>query len=158
MVGGGTAVTQERVSRLDTLVVCDAGQKKCNEIEALLKERKQIKLTTTVPIHLALEKARLLSPKLIWLELSPDPDKSLSLLAELREKIPQAKIFVSHDVADAKLIQASYRLGAADFLDADHPVVTLLVYLCAVSEPALLLLWVLPMVLGTSCLVLLYLN
>jgi two-component system alkaline phosphatase synthesis response regulator PhoP len=115
-----SAALSHKDQPLDTLLVCDAGKEKRQAIEALIKGRKQIHLTATVSIANAVEKARLRSPQLIWIELSPDPVRALALLGDLREKFPLTNIFVSYDVPDAKLIRASYRLGASDFLDAQR--------------------------------------
>ena len=105
---------------LTVLLVCDAGKEKLLAIEGLLKEKKQLRLFATVSIADALAKARFLSPKLIWIELSPNPDRALALLADLKQNLPKTNIFVSYDVPDAQLIRDSYRLGASDFLDAER--------------------------------------
>lgn len=56
----------------------------------------------------------------MWLELGPDPQKALSLLAQLKEHFPKTPVLVSHNVSDPELIRKSFRLGALDFLDPDR--------------------------------------
>lgn len=108
----------DKAQPLNTLLVCDAGEKKRQVIEGLINGRKELLLLATVSTAGAGEKVQSLSPALIWLELSPDPDHALLVLADLKERFPQTRTFVSYDRAEAKLIRASYRLGASEFLDA----------------------------------------
>jgi DNA-binding NarL/FixJ family response regulator len=114
------APSKEKVRPLATMLVCDAGKDKRQSIEALIKQRKELNLSATVLTEKAEEKAYFLHPKVIWLELSPDPQHALTVLANLKERNPDATILVSFDKADADLINASYRLGADDFLDVER--------------------------------------
>src|SRR5262249_18773027 len=103
----------------------------------------------TVSSSQAEERVRVLSPKLIWVELSPNPEHALSLLSVLKEKFPSINIFVSSPVPDPALIRASYRLGASDFLDAERWKTDLPAAIESIApgrEKATNKLWLLPLV------------
>lgn len=106
--------------RIPTLLICDAGLDKRQTIEDLIHANSTLSLMSTVSGGMAREQISGLHPKLVWIELSPAPVRGLSLLAELREAFPQMYFFVSYEVPDPELIRTAYRLGAADFLDAER--------------------------------------
>ncbi len=58
-------------------------------------------------------------PSLVWIELSPEPAKGLSVLAELREKFPSTQFLVSYDTLKADLIKSAMQLGAVEYIDPD---------------------------------------
>lgn len=105
---------------LKTLLVSDDAPTRIKRIEDLLRKRKDIAIAGTVCIDEALEKIGFLQPRLVWIDLSPDPDRSLPLIKRARDLLPQTNIFVSYDYPDPVLIKKAYDLGAADFLDPER--------------------------------------
>lgn len=57
-------------------------------------------------------------PRVVWLDLSPDPQFGLTLLSRLKERYPEVHFLVSNEVLEADLVRNSMQLGAIDFLDA----------------------------------------
>ncbi|HNB23140.1 MAG TPA: hypothetical protein PKZ32_11995 [Candidatus Melainabacteria bacterium] len=102
---------------LPTLIICEAGEEKAKQIEALIGAHKELRLIGTVNRQSAAKQITALSPKLVWIELAPEPMKALTLLGDLREQHPKIQFLVSNETLDGGLIKTSMQLGAADFLD-----------------------------------------
>jgi DNA-binding NtrC family response regulator len=103
---------------LSTLVVCDAGKDKQAEIEALVGANQSMSLVGTTSTHDSVEKIRETDPKLVWIELAPNPDEGIKLLGGLKNQFPGVYYLVSNEVLNASLVKTSMQMGAVDFLDA----------------------------------------
>ncbi|HEY9784094.1 MAG TPA: hypothetical protein V6D17_01745 [Candidatus Obscuribacterales bacterium] len=103
---------------LTTLIVCEAGDEKRQQIEELVNENPDMQLLGAVSRHDAGKEISQRSPRLVWIELAPEPMKALTLLGDLREQHPKVHFLVSNETLDASLVKTSMQLGAADFLDA----------------------------------------
>jgi DNA-binding NarL/FixJ family response regulator len=105
---------------LKTLLVSEAEIKKRSTIEDLIHSQKTLNLVSSVSTVSAEEKVRIMHPRVVWIDLSPDPDRGLALLTRVKSLSPKTHVFVSYDTPRADLIKSAYRLGAADFLDAER--------------------------------------
>lgn len=103
---------------LSTLIICEAGEEKAKQIEELIKAHQELRLIGTVNRQSAGKQIASLSPKLVWIELAPEPMKALTLLGDLREQHPKIQFVVSNETLDGGLIKTSMQLGATDFLDS----------------------------------------
>ena len=103
---------------VSTLLVCDDSSKTGN-LETLINSRSELKLTSSTPAASATERIMQEHPSLVWIELSPEPAKGLSVLAELREKFPSTQFLVSYDTLKADLIKSAMQLGAVEYIDPD---------------------------------------
>ncbi len=103
---------------LPTLIICEAGEDKAKQIEALIGAHKELRLIGTVNRQSAAKQITALSPKLVWIELAPEPMKALTMLGDLREQHPKIQFLVSNETLDGGLIKTSMQLGATDFLDS----------------------------------------
>ena len=103
---------------VSTLLVCDDSSKTGN-LETLINSRSELKLTSSTPAATAAERIMQEHPSLVWIELSPEPAKGLSVLAELREKFPSTQFLVSYDTLKADLIKSAMQLGAVEYIDPD---------------------------------------
>ena len=103
---------------LTTLIVCEAGDEKRQQIETLVRSHPEMQLVAAVSRHEAGKQISEFSPRLVWIELAPEPMKALTLLGDLREQHPKIHYLVSNETLDASLLKTSMQLGAADFLDA----------------------------------------
>jgi len=103
---------------LPTLIICEAGEDKAKQIEELIRAHSELRLIGTVNRQTAAKQIAALSPKLVWIELAPEPMKALTLLGDLREQHPKIQFLVSNETLDGGLIKTSMQLGATDFLDS----------------------------------------
>lgn len=103
---------------LTTLIVCEAGEEKAKQIEELIRAHSELRLIGTVNRQGAAKQIASLTPKLVWIELAPEPMKALTLLGDLREQHPKIQFVVSNETLDGGLIKTSMQLGATDFLDS----------------------------------------
>ncbi len=103
---------------LSTLVVCDAGKEKQAQIEALVGANESMALLGTTSTHDSIEKIRETDPKLVWIELAPNPDQVIKLLSVLKTQFPSVYYLVSNEELNAALVKTSMQMGAVDFLDA----------------------------------------
>lgn len=103
---------------LSTLVVCDAGQEKQSQIEGLVGANQSMTLLGTTSTQDSLEKIRETEPKLVWIELTPNPDQVIKLLSTLKTQFPNTYFLVSNDELNGALVKTSMQMGAVDFLDA----------------------------------------
>lgn len=103
---------------LPTLIICEAGEEKAKQIEELIRAHTELRLIGTVNRQTAAKQIAALSPKLVWIELAPEPMKALTLLGDLREQHPKVQFLVSNETLDGGLIKTSMQLGATDFLDS----------------------------------------
>ncbi len=103
---------------LPTLIICEAGEDKAKQIEELIRAHTELRLIGTVNRQTAAKQIAALSPKLVWIELAPEPMKALTLLGDLREQHPKVQFLVSNETLDGGLIKTSMQLGATDFLDS----------------------------------------
>ncbi len=103
---------------LPTLIICEAGEDKAKQIEELIRAHSELRLIGTVNRQTAAKQIAALSPKLVWIELAPEPMKALTLLGDLREQHPKVQFLVSNETLDGGLIKTSMQLGATDFLDS----------------------------------------
>lgn len=102
---------------LPTLLICEAGEEKTKQIEELIKSYPELRLVGTTNRQNAAKQVGGLYPKLVWVELAPEPMKALTLLGDLREQHPKTQFLVSNETLDGGLIKTSMQLGAIDFLD-----------------------------------------
>ena len=118
-LSAGARLPLPKKSSYDVVLVSDALAERCQQITGLLKSKKQVKHVGTTDIKSALEQARQLRPDIVWIELSPDPEKALALISILKQdSSSHSAILVSHEEADVSLIRQAYRLGAFDYLDS----------------------------------------
>jgi DNA-binding NarL/FixJ family response regulator len=103
---------------VSTLLVCDDSSK-TDMLQALIGSRPELKLTSFVEGASAFDRIRSESPSLVWIELSPEPAKGLSLLGELREKYPGVQFLVSYDTLKADLVKSAMQLGAIEYIDPE---------------------------------------
>ncbi len=103
---------------LPTLIICEAGEEKAKQIEELIRAHAELRLIGTVNRQSAAKQISALSPKLVWIELAPEPMKALTMLGDLREQHPKIQFLVSNETLDGGLIKTSMQLGATDFLDS----------------------------------------
>jgi len=103
---------------LSTLVVCDAGKDKQAQIEALVGANQSMSLLGTTSTHDSIEKIRETDPKLVWIELTPNPDQVIKLLSVLKTQFPSVYYLVSNDELNGALVKTSMQMGAIDFLDS----------------------------------------
>lgn len=103
---------------LSTLVVCDAGKDKQAQIEALVGANESMALLGTTSTHDSIEKIRETDPKLVWIELAPNPDQVIKLLSVLKTQFPSVYYLVSNEELNGALVKTSMQMGAVDFLDA----------------------------------------
>jgi len=103
---------------LTTLIICEAGEEKAKQIEELIRAHSELRLIGTVNRQSAAKQIASLTPKLVWIELAPEPMKALTLLGDLREQHPKIQFLVSNETLDGGLIKTSMQLGATDFLDS----------------------------------------
>lgn len=110
----------KRNSSIQTLLVSDGDSIRIKKIEGLLRQRKNLYFMATVPVDEALERMRLMRPRLVWIDLAPEPDRCLPLIESTRDLLPSANVMVSYDHPDPVLVKKAYNLGAADFLDPER--------------------------------------
>jgi DNA-binding NtrC family response regulator len=103
---------------LPTLVVCDATEEKCKEIEELVESQPALTFLTTVSRENAGQEMTGKMAKVVWLELDPEPDKGIALITDWKEQHPDIHFLVSYQTLNADLVKASMHAGAVDFLDA----------------------------------------
>jgi DNA-binding NarL/FixJ family response regulator len=101
---------------LPTVVVCDSAEKS-NEIASLVKSQPDLALIETVSRQAAREQISNVQPKLVWLELAPEPNEAINLLSELSSHNPGTHFLVSYDTVNADLVKATMHLGVIDYLD-----------------------------------------
>lgn len=100
------------------MIICEAGEEKAKQIEELIRAHSELRLIGTVNRQAAAKQIASLTPKLVWIELAPEPMKALTLLGDLREQHPKIQFVVSNETLDGGLIKTSMQLGATDFLDS----------------------------------------
>jgi DNA-binding NtrC family response regulator len=103
---------------LSTLVVCDSSAEKRRQIEDLVSGQEDLSLLSSTTRQGARNQIDGQSPQLVWLELDPDPNTGVNLLAALHEAYPNTYFIVSYQKLDADLVKASIKHGAVDYLDA----------------------------------------
>lgn len=101
---------------VSTLLVCD-DTAKADEIGAFLQNYSQINLTGASNCEAAAKQILELSPSVVWIELAPDPTRSLSLLGELRETYPAIQYVVSYETLRPDLVKSAMQLGAVEYID-----------------------------------------
>lgn len=102
---------------LSTVVVCDS-EEKSKEIISLVKSQPDLSFVETVGRQTASEHIATIHPKLVWLELAPEPLEAINLLSELRGRNPSTYFLVSYETLNADLVKATMQLGAFDYLDS----------------------------------------
>jgi DNA-binding NtrC family response regulator len=103
---------------ISTLLVCD-DTSKADSLQALIGSRPELRLTSSVDQATAQGRISTESPSLVWIELSPEPVKGLSLLGELREKFPAVQFLVSYQTLKADLVKSAMQLGAVEYIDPE---------------------------------------
>jgi DNA-binding NarL/FixJ family response regulator len=101
---------------LPTVVVCDSAEKS-EQIVDLVNSQPDLALVETVSRDAARQQISDIHPKLVWLELAPEPTEAIALLGDLKDHNPATYFLVSYDTLSAELVKASMQLGA-DYLDA----------------------------------------
>lgn len=102
---------------LSTLIVCDEATGKRDQLQAIVTECADLNLVGTSSRQSAPDKVAELHPKLVWIELAPDPEQGLTLLSELKQHFPEIHFLVSNETLDGALVKSSMNKGAVDFLD-----------------------------------------
>lgn len=102
---------------LPTVVVCDAAEKS-KQIASLVKSQPNLELVQIVTRQAAREQIASLSPKIVWLELAPEPSQAIALLGDLKGHHPASYFLVSYETLQADFVKATMQLGALDYLDA----------------------------------------
>jgi DNA-binding NtrC family response regulator len=101
---------------LPTIVVCDAADQR-DAIEALIASQPSLILLGTVSRNTATQQTFQQGIKVIWIELSPDPEKGLALLNTLKDRYPKVHYLVSYETLQADLVKTAMQLGAVEYLD-----------------------------------------
>ncbi|MGD9682015.1 MAG: hypothetical protein AB7W16_12595 [Candidatus Obscuribacterales bacterium] len=102
---------------LSTLLVCE-NEEKAAQIATLIGGNSDMQLVGTTARESAESEIESKHPRIVWIELSSDPDTGLSLLSGLKEHHPEIHFLVSNETLEADLVKDSMHLGAVDFLDA----------------------------------------
>jgi DNA-binding NtrC family response regulator len=102
---------------LPTIVICD-DTSKLKQIENLIASRPELVFLASINRQAARQP---LQPgiKVVWIELSPDPQRGLQLLGELKKSYPQMNFLVSYDEMKSDLVKTAMHLGAVEYLDAE---------------------------------------
>ncbi len=103
---------------LSTLIVCDDADGKLAELEIIVLECADLNMAGSTSRELAAEKVAEMHPKLVWIELSSDPEAGLNLLSELKQQFPDIHYLVSNHALEGTLVKSAMNKGAIDFLDA----------------------------------------
>ncbi len=100
---------------LPLVVICDdVTQNK--HIDDLIKSQPELAHLATIGSKSARQPLEQ-GIQVIWIELSPDPQKGLALLNSLKESYPDKSFLVSYQSLSADLVRAAMQLGAVEFLD-----------------------------------------
>lgn len=102
---------------LSTLIVCEESLGKLEKLEAVLAQCQDLNYVGSAQRGNAKERVSELHPKLVWIELAPDPEAGLHLLSELKQLFPETHYIVGHEVLDGSLVKSAMNKGAVDFLD-----------------------------------------
>lgn len=102
---------------LSTLIVCDLTDGKLGQLEIIVTECPDLNLVGSSTRQNSADKMAELHPKLVWIELAPDPEAGLNLLSELKQHFPETHFLVSNETLDGALVKSSMNKGAVDFLD-----------------------------------------
>lgn len=103
---------------LTTLLVCD-DPNRLEQVETLIKSQKALEHVATVARQAAAQQIKDSSPKVVWVELAPDPDAGLKLLAELKEQNQDVQFLVSYERLQADLVKSAMQHGAVEYIDPD---------------------------------------
>jgi chemotaxis response regulator CheB len=103
---------------VSTLLVCDDAAK-TEQLQALITSEPELKFTGATTSENAAKQVLESSPSVIWVELSPDPAKALTLLGELKEKYPTLQYLVSYDRLQPDLVKSAMQLGVIEYIDPD---------------------------------------
>ena len=102
---------------LSTLVISEeptiSGQ-----LSDLVNASKDLELIEVAARAQALDLINSKKPRVVWIELSPDSEGGLNLLATLKENLPDVHFLVSNVTLEGDLVKRSMQLGAVDFLDS----------------------------------------
>lgn len=102
---------------LSTLIVCEESLGKLEKLEAVVAQCQDLHYVGSAQRSNAKERVSELHPKLVWIELAPDPEAGLHLLAELKQLFPETHYLVGNEVLDGTLVKSAMNKGAVDFLD-----------------------------------------
>jgi DNA-binding NarL/FixJ family response regulator len=114
---GSTSSSVAVVEALSVLIVTD-DKTKGEEISALVQTQSRLKSSGVVDCRKAMERLRLLKPKIVWIDVSSD--SKLELLREIRKSYPDCKLIASSETPDFALLNECFRAGVADFLDTQR--------------------------------------
>lgn len=102
---------------LSTLIVCDESLGKLPHLEAIVANCADLNYVGSAQRQNAKERVTELHPKVVWIELAPDPEAGLLLLSELKQLFPETHYLVGHEILDGALVKSAMNKGAIDFLD-----------------------------------------
>lgn len=102
---------------LSTLIVCEDTQGKLKQLEAIVSGNVDLSHAGSALRQNAKERVIELHPKLVWIDLSPEPEAGLALLAELKQLHPETHFLVSIDTLDGALVKSAMSKGAVDILE-----------------------------------------
>ncbi len=102
---------------LSTLIVCEESLGKLPHLEAIVANCADLNYVGSAQRLNAKERITELHPKVVWIELAPDPEAGLNLLSELKQLFPETHYLVGNEVLDGVLVKSAMSKGAVDFLD-----------------------------------------
>jgi len=97
--------------------VCEQSLGKLEKLEAVIGQCQDLNYVGSSERANAKERVTELHPKLVWIELAPDPEAGLVLLSELKQLFPETHYLVGNEVLDGALVKSAMNKGAVDFLD-----------------------------------------
>lgn len=101
---------------ISTLLVSEE-KGRTDKLEALITSRPEMTLIATVDRKTAIKKIGDFRPRLVWVELDPDPQSAVKFLNDFRKKHAKVPFVASKSTLDAALTKTVYQLGGLDFLD-----------------------------------------
>lgn len=101
---------------LPTVIVCEEAAKR-PELETLVKNQTPLVHLATVGRQTIQTEILAEGVKVIWIELSPDPQRGLKLLVDLKDKYPRLHFLVSYSHLEPDLVKAVMQAGAVEYLD-----------------------------------------
>jgi DNA-binding NarL/FixJ family response regulator len=105
------------IVNLPTIVVCEEVSK-VQQIDTLIKSQPELVLLGTIEPETAQQENIPPGIRVVWVELAPEPKKSLSLLGLLKDKYPSMNFLVSYETLEADLVKTAMQLGAIEYLDS----------------------------------------
>lgn len=102
---------------LSTLIVSEEPQV-TEQIRSLVDQNNDLSLIEVSNRQEAANQIEASSPRVVWIELSPDPESGFNLFSSLQEKFPDLHYLISNVTLEADLVKRAMQIGAVDFLDS----------------------------------------